>query len=72
MLPSRISHIQGVWGMHPERTSLIRPNSPEDIPKGLSIVPRSPPASSVVSLPDYPNLGGLGDESPNGAPYPEN
>jgi hypothetical protein len=35
------------------------------------IVPRDSSGNLVVLLSDYPNSGGLGDESPNVAPVPE-
>ena len=40
--------------------------------QGLLIVPRNSSGKLSTALPDYPYPGGLGDESPNVAPVPEN
>ena len=40
--------------------------------QGLLIVPRNSSGKLSAALSDYPNPGGLGDESPNVAPVPEN
>ena len=45
---------------------------PYTLSRVFLIVPRNPSGKLSAALPDYPNSGGLGDESPNVAPVPEN